>query len=299
MRSSSWRFADYAAARNRAPLHVRADGKWVARYVRDPDAQSPAGGASSSARDLAQWLRLLLASGKLDGKQIIATAALDETHRPQIVSHPLATPTDRAGFYGLGWNVNYDEAGRVRLNHSGGFDLGAATVITLVPSEDLGILVLTNGAPIGAPEALSASFLDLVLQGKVQRDWAELFRQAFAELAKPPYGTTTDYAKPPARKSPALPAEAYVGTYRNDYFGDLDVVEKDGALLLRLGPKKNSFALRHWDRDGFLYQPAGESAAGLSAVTFRVGPDRQANQVTVEDLNIHGQGTFTQVPAGK
>ena len=103
---------------------------------------------------MTQWLRLQLADGKFNGKQLIAAQALAETHRPQMISHePGNAATERAGFYGFGWNVNYDDEGRVRLNHSGGFDLGAATVVNLVPSEHLGIVVLSNGMPIGVPEA--------------------------------------------------------------------------------------------------------------------------------------------------
>jgi CubicO group peptidase (beta-lactamase class C family) len=299
MKSTSSRFGDYAAAANRAWLHVRVGGRWVARYVRDPDAQSPAGGVSSTARDLAQWLRLQLGGGRFQGKQLIAAAALAETHRPQIVSSAPKDPaTDRAGFYGLGWNVSYDDRGLVRWNHSGGFDLGAATVVTLLPSEELGIAVLTNAAPIGVPEAIGASFLDLVLKGKIDKDWLALYGPVFEELSRPAYGTATNYGKPPAQPSPPLPSSAYVGTYGNAYFGPLEVVEKDGALLLRLGPKKTAFALRHWDRDVFLYQPAGEMAGGPSAVTFWVGPDRRGMKVVVEDLDVHGQGTFVRLPAG-
>lgn len=297
MTSSSFRFADYAAAENRARLHVRAGATWVARYTRRPDAQSPAGGASSTARDLSRWLRLQLGGGKFEGAQVIAAEALAETHRPQIISHPPEDPAiDRAGFYGLGWNVNYEDDGRVRLGHSGAFDLGAATAVTLLPAEGLGIVVLTNAAPMGVPEAVGASFFDLVLEGKIEKDWLEAFRPIFAAMAKPPYGTETDYTKPPAAKSPPSPSETYLGTYRNDYFGDLEVVEKGGALLLRIGPKRSSFALRHWDRDVFAYQPEGEMAGGLSGVTFWVGPGRKAARVVVENLDVRGQGTFTRPP---
>jgi CubicO group peptidase (beta-lactamase class C family) len=298
MKSSSFRFADYAAAQNRARLHVRAEGKWVARYSRQPDAQAPAGGASSTARDLSQWLRLHLAGGKFAGKQVVAAKALAETHRPQIISHPPQDPaTNRAGFYGLGWNVNYDDGDRVRLGHSGAFDLGAATAVALLPAESLGIVVLTNAAPFGVPEAISASFFDLVLKGKIEKDWLEMFRPILAALSQPAYGTTADYTKPPASKSPPLPWATYQGTYRNDYYGDLEVVEQDGALLLRIGPKMNSFALRHWDCDIFIYQPEGEMAGGPSAVTFLVGPGRKAARAVVENLDVHGQGTFTRQPA--
>jgi CubicO group peptidase (beta-lactamase class C family) len=300
MKSSSFRFADYMAAANRARLHVRVNGKWVAKYIREPDAQSPAGGASSTARDLAQWLRLHLGGGKLGGEQVIAAEALAETHRPQIISHVPEDPaTDRAGFYGLGWNVNYDGEGRVRLGHSGAFGLGAATAVALLPDESLGIVVLTNATPMGVPEALSASFFDLVLKGKIEKDWLDEFQPAFAAMLQPAYGKAAGYyAKPPAEKSPPLPFKTYLGTYRNDLFGDIEVVERDGALVLRLGPKLRPFALRHWDRDVFIYQPQGENAGGLSGVTFWVGPDRKASRVVVEDLDIQGQGTFTR-PATK
>jgi hypothetical protein len=62
---------------------------------------------------------------------------------------------------------------------------------------------------------------------------------------------------------------------------------------MRLGPKRNSFALNYFERDVFTYQPTGENAYGLSAVTFTIGPDRLATRVTVENLNTNRQGTFT------
>ena len=63
MKSTSSRVADYAAAKNRAVLHARIDGKWVAKFTRDADAQAPAGGVSSTVRDMTQWLRFQLGTG--------------------------------------------------------------------------------------------------------------------------------------------------------------------------------------------------------------------------------------------
>jgi CubicO group peptidase (beta-lactamase class C family) len=295
MASTSSRYEDYAAAKNRALIHARIDGKWTAKYNRNADAQAPAGGVSSSVRDMAQWLRLQLGGGKVDGKQIVADDALDQTHTPQFVSRPRENPeSERAGFYGLGWNVNYDDHGRARLGHSGGFDLGAATAVNLVPSEKLGIVVLSNASPIGVPEALAASFNDLALSGKVQRDWPTIFGHAFEELSKPNYGLAVDYKKPPVEPTPALANSAYTGHYANDCYGDLEIAEKQGALSLRIGPKPLVFDLRHFNRDVFLYQPTGEMSGGPSAVTFTIGPDGKALQVTFENLDVDGQGTFTR-----
>jgi hypothetical protein len=125
---------------------------------------------------------------------------------------------DRAGFYGLGWNVNYDDPGGVRLSHSGAFSLGAVTAVTLLPGEALGTVVLTNAYPIGVPEALSKSFLELVLHGKVTQDWVDTFGALFARVFTPDYGTAVNYATPPVQASPALDTTGYVGTYHNDFF---------------------------------------------------------------------------------
>src|SRR5213595_3356087 len=48
MTSASSRYANFMARKNKALGHVLVDGKWVQKFKRNPDAQSPAGGVSSS-----------------------------------------------------------------------------------------------------------------------------------------------------------------------------------------------------------------------------------------------------------
>jgi hypothetical protein len=242
---------------------------------------------------MGQWLRLLLNQGEFEGKQVIAAQALLETYRPHMLIHSPANPkTEPTGFYGLGWNVTYGADGRKTLSHSGGFNLGAATVVSLLPGERLGIVVLTNGKPIGLPESISASFFDLVLKGEVEKDWLTAMQAIFARVMMPSYGTEIDYVKPLVEKSPSLPHESYLGAYDNAYYGVLEVVEKDQNIALKIGPGQREFALKHWNRDVYTYQPTGENAAGLSGVTFLIGPDRRANRVIVENLDTNGHGTF-------
>ncbi len=296
MNSTSSRLADFLAHTNRARGHVLIDGKWEARYQRDPDAQSPAGGASSSVRDMAQWMRLHLGGGRVDGKQIIAADALAETYRPEMVSNPARDPaTDRTGFYGLGWGVGYDELGRVKLSHSGAFALGAATTVYLLPSAQLGIVILTNAAPIGVAEALAQSFLDLATYGKSQRDWGSLYKKGFAALATAGR-SPVDYSRAPVHPASGLAGASYVGVYHNDFLGELEIAAEDGGLVMLQGPKKMPFALRHYSRDVFFYETAGENAVGLSGVTFAIGANGKAASVMVENLNNEGLGTFTRVP---
>jgi CubicO group peptidase (beta-lactamase class C family)/pimeloyl-ACP methyl ester carboxylesterase len=296
MTSTSSRYADFMARRNKALGHVLVDGKWIQEFKRDPDAQSPTGGVSSSVNDLTKWLQLQLANGKFEGKQIVDEKALAETHHPHMLTgfNPF---TQLPTFYGLGWNVGYDQEGRLRLNHSGAFGLGTATYANLVPGEQLGIVVLTNAYPLGIAEALGTTFVDIALYGKPTQDWFPLFKQVYSNPAAIGTVLRFDYSKPPASATPALKNSAYAGNYTNDYFGDISIVEKDGGLAIVQGPKNQTFPMKHYDRDTFTYETEGENAVGRSGVTFTVGPDGKAAQVLVENLNVRGEGTFKRESA--
>jgi CubicO group peptidase (beta-lactamase class C family)/pimeloyl-ACP methyl ester carboxylesterase len=295
MASTSSRYADFIARQNKALGHVLVNGKWVQKFKRDPDAQSPTGGVSSSVNDVAKWIRLQLANGKFDGKQIVSEQPLAETHHPHMLTgfNPF---TNMPSFYGLGWNVSYDQQGRLRLNHSGAFDLGAATFVNLVPAEQLGIVVLTNGYPMGIAEALGTIFSDIALYGKPTQDWFPLYKQLYSDPATTGTVLGFDYSKPPTSPAPALKNGAYLGKYANDFFGQISIIEKDGGIAIVQGPKNKTFPMTHYDRDTFTYDTEGENAVGRSGVTFTVGPDGKPTQVIVENLNAHGEGTFKREP---
>ncbi|WP_030192969.1 serine hydrolase [Streptomyces sp. NRRL S-87] len=287
MNHTSSRYEDYLNAPDRALTHVKEpDGTWKPRYQRDADAQSPAGGVSSNARDMTRWLRLQLADGKLDGQQIIDADGLAATHVPEIVTHPPAANT-MPGFYGLGWNVRNDDKGRLHLSHSGGFALGANTNVTMVPAEHLGIVVLTNGAPLGQADVIALNFFDTVEHGKPTRDWLPVVSKAYEEQLGQGK-SETDYAHPPADARPARADSAYTGTYDNPYYGKLTVTAEPGGggLVLHLGPKPMDFPLTHYDGDTFSFETVGENAVGRTGVTFKDGT------VRIEYLDENGLGTF-------
>jgi len=295
MDSTSSRYADFVASQNHALGHVLVDGKWTPKYRRDPDAQTPAGGVSSSVNDMGKWVRLQLANGRFDGKQIVAANALAETHHPHMLTG-FSRLNGLPSFYGLGWNVSYDDQGRLRLNHSGAFALGAGTTVHLVPSLELGVVILTNAYPVGLAEGLANSFNDLALFGKATRDWVALFKRIFSDPAAVGVSLGTDYSKPPASATSALANSAYIGTYTNSFFGDIQITEQDGGLALVAGPQDMTFPMRHYERDVFTYVTEGENAVGTTGVTFSIGADGKATTVLVENLNVRGNGTFTRVP---
>lgn len=301
MDSTSSRYEDFLARENRATLHAwTGEGDFEALHERDPDAQSPAGGVSSSVNDLAQWMRLVLAGGTYAGEELIAEEALLPATSPQILSAPPATMDQRAGQYGYGFGVGMQPSGRVTVSHSGAFTLGAATNVQMMPSADLGIVVLTNGGPIGVPEAIATEFLDLVQFGYSTRDWLTDYGHALAGYHAP----AGDLAGVNAPGDPAQsqPLSAYVGTYANDYYGPATVTEEDGALMLALGPNGVSTAqLVPWDGDTFAFTPLGENAAegSLSSAVFAV-TGGAATSVTLDFFNAEPGllGTWTRVASG-
>ena len=62
---------------------------------------------------------------------------------------------------------------------------------------------------------------------------------------------------------------------------------------MTLGPKNARFALRHWSGNTFSYEPRGENAVGISAVTFRFGRGHRP-KMNVEYLDAEGLGTFVR-----
>jgi CubicO group peptidase (beta-lactamase class C family) len=296
MTETSYRHEDYEAAANKAAIHVPAgDGTWVARYTRDADAEAPAGGASSSVRDLAQWIRLQLGDGVHAGTQVIDPDALAVTHVPQSVSNPPASPNARTGFYGLGWNVSYDDQGRLQLDHSGAFALGAATSVRMLPVEELGIVALTNGHPEGIPEAITAGFVDVAKNGQPTVDWLTAYSGLFAQLEAAD-APETDWSQPPADPQPARDLAAYTGTYANPYYGPLTVTADGGRLTMTMGPAEapTTFPLTHHSGDVFTFESIGENANGLAGALFAVDEGGTATSVRLDFYDVEGLGTFTR-----
>jgi CubicO group peptidase (beta-lactamase class C family) len=293
MTSTSYRYSDFERTANKAAIHVLVNGQPVARYKRDPDAEAPAGSASSSIRDMAEWLRLQLAGGTWNGQSIVDADALKETHSPQIVSGT-SQLTGGPEYYGLGWNVNYDADGKVTLGHSGAFFLGTGTTVKFSPSAQLGIVVLTNARPTGLAEATANTFFDLYNYGKPTQDWLALFSKAFDELIEESNNESTDYSKldPPSSPAPSRLLSSYVGTYRNNYYGEIEFTKQGNALWMRLPAAGAIYQLTHWDGDKFTYRFEAEQGIGTRGVVFSPGGRAR---VLVENLALEGDGNFVRI----
>ncbi|RWB19134.1 MAG: serine hydrolase [Mesorhizobium sp.] len=295
MASTSSRHADFVKHANRAALHIKVDGAWAAKIERDPDAQAPAGGVSSTAGDLSQWVRLVLGDGVYAGKPLIAADALAQTHVP-LMTRGKNPVSGGESFYGLGWNVEFGRHG-LSWGHAGAFSVGARTLVTIFPKEKLGIVILANAFPTGVPEGLSDSFADLVFDGKVEKDWIEAWNGIYAGLFGPAVeAAKARFAAPPSPTRPAASTSAYAGRYANDFIGDAVVSGAGDGLVLKVGPAgARSYSLTHFDGDLFLTYPDADTPDRPAGVSFVVGSDGKASAMTIEFLDDNHMGTLRRV----
>ncbi len=93
----------------------------------------------SSAHDLVRFGMFHLKDHLSDQKAILSDASIDEMHR-------MTTPkeTESRSSYGIGWFVHDRADGYHVVEHTGGMP-GVATSLTLIPAEDLAVVVLTKG----------------------------------------------------------------------------------------------------------------------------------------------------------
>ena len=292
MKVTSYRFSDFMAHDNRAVLHGYQNGVFVPMGQRDADQQAPAGGASSTVVDMAEWLKLLLADGQYQGKRLIRPGTLLPALSAQAFSARAHDLDSRAGFYGYGFNVNTELGGRPSMGHSGAFLMGTGTTFKIVPSAGIGIVVLTNGAPVGAAESVAASFIDTALYGKPTRDWYAAYHGAMKGFFEPQADLSAQAR--PAKPAPAKALSAYTGRFDNAYYGAADILEADGGLVLVLGPKGMRFPVRHWDGDTFAFSPAGEAELvdSLASIVFKTEQGK-ASGFDIKFYDENGLGHWT------
>lgn len=170
----------------------------------------------ASAHDLVRFGMFHLKDRLKGQRRILKDATLDEMHR-------LQSPPDAELGYGLGWIVTPDNNGYLKVAHTGGMP-GVATWLNLFPTEDVAIVVLTNGLNRSTAR-VADDIAEVVLGPKfAEGRKAERARRAEAEKA-----------------APALPAAGLVGEWRGTvrtYSGTVPLsltVKPDGDVHVKLG----------------------------------------------------------------
>lgn len=201
--------------------------------MREIPAAAPAGAINSNVRDMAQWLRFLLAGGVIDGKRLVSEKGFSEVFAKQM---NVAGNVD----YGLGWFLR-SASGHKVVEHGGNID-GFNAQVALMPDQKLGFVLLTN---------VTASTLVSYAMTTV---WKNL-------VASP---NTTESGSTAAGST--VDPKTEVGTYRMVEAGiDFEVTMKDGKLTVTV-PGQPPYPLENIG--GRRYKLADPAPPGFFA-TFR------------------------------
>ena len=181
------------------------------------DTMAAAGGIISSSNDMANWLRVQLARGKIDDSHRLFSEASSrkmwtpQTTIPLSESYQKRYPSTHFRAYGLGWSLS-DYQGRKIVGHGGGYD-GMNSHVLLVPEEKLGVVVLTNSlTPISNLLAYRAvdTLLGTIAKDVSQENLAE-FKKSRDEFQARIDKVTTPVAE---GTKPSHPLADYAGKFR-------------------------------------------------------------------------------------
>jgi CubicO group peptidase (beta-lactamase class C family) len=214
------------------------------------DAIGPAGSINSSITDMSHYLTLQLGDGKYDGKQIVSESNLRLMHSPQtsMPDLPLAFSFPELGHfsYGLTWVVTAYR-GHNLVWHNGGID-GFYALLSLLPDDHMGIVILTNMPGQPAPEILAYNVYDRLL-GLDQVPWLTRFKELKAKQKKQEEESKKNkVSDKKAGTHPSHDLKDYAGNFENPGYGVIKVDQKSDGLELslnKLGP--SPLAPYHYD----------------------------------------------------
>ena len=239
----------------------------------------PAGAAWSTARDLARFVMLELAGGKLPGGKVLVSE--ENLLRRRKVQMKI---TDDVG-YGLGLIVAKEH--EVVVAGHGGNTFGFTTELFFLPDHDVGVVILTNaGGANNFTGAVRRRFLELVFDGK-----PEAKDDLTAAVARQEKNQAEERAL--LREKPdAAWIDGLLGRYDQPLLGQLKLSRAGQRVLLDAGEWKSGVTEKV-DRDGthklYLTSPP---LAGLELVPR----DKNGAKILVLDV---GQQVFEFTPSGK
>ena len=286
MTSSSTRFADLQDEADVSAIHVEIDGEWIVGPRRDPDPQAPAGGGVVVAERRHHM-------GPPRARRRHARRRGD--HRPGGPRRDPRPPHRQGSLVQL---RRQPGAVRARLEHR----IRPPRLPALVALRRLlrrrrhDRRAAADRGPRGRrpderdaqgiPEIIADEIIDEIATGGPTRDWREVwYDQRFAYFQR----ETGPEPDPDAEYED----DAYVGTYANDYYGEVQVVKQGDGLALLEGPDEYVVAISYVGDDVFSAVTYPETPAERTAITFTV-VDGLATTVDIGDGGGPGTGLLTR-----
>jgi len=189
--------------------------------------------------------------------------------------------------YAQGWMYDSRASGPV-VWHNGGTS-GMHSIVSLYPTAGFALVVLTNTNGNSIPELMDAKLYDLLFPAAAGAS-AVISLPSRAEARFDPSRLPLAARAPNGVVAP-LPYSRYAGSYSNPAYGTVVVFEKNGALVLRIGPKNLEMPLTHYAGNVFRLTLPGDPE-WTSPATFTMPPGESATRVLIEAFADVKRGWF-------
>jgi CubicO group peptidase (beta-lactamase class C family) len=239
---------------------------------------APAASIISNATDLSKWLFFQLDSGRYNGKQIMPFSVLMKTRDVNIMTGSRRSSLYPMNFRGYGLGLfAADYNGRQIYWHTGGAG-GMVSNVCFVPSERLGIAILTNNDNQNFFETLRFQLLDAYLGVRyVNRSKQQL--NGFNKAMKEQLDEIAGWRARVKNQQPELPLTAYSGTYTNKLYGPITITNQGDQLRVDFSAKPDLFAtLRYMDNGEWLME-YNNIEYGVFTIKFDI-KDKKVKSVT-------------------
>ncbi|MBE1162701.1 serine hydrolase [Dyella acidiphila] len=264
-------------------------------WLNDPGA----GGIYASVHDLAKWMNVQLAGGVLPGndasgkpRRLFSQDSQNQMWTvltPIPVSKPpipeLQPLMPNFSGYGEGWFLS-DYHGQKLVWHTGGWP-GMVSRLTLVPGQNLGVVVLTNQESGAAFNAVTYRVLDAYLNAANKTDWTAVYEKATQHA----HGDADDSwkkheAERNAGSKPSLPLAGYAGTYRDPWYGDIVISDEGGKLRLRFSKTRQLIGtMEPWQHDVFIVRWDDRALNADAFVNFALDDDGHVREVRMQPIS--------------
>ena len=235
---------------NYATPHARKENENYIIPWANWDEVAATGGLISSVDDISKWMIFNLNDG-IHGKDTLLSKRTRNIvwtpHNNHYVDHTTKNDFDRHfNSYGLGWGFS-DYHGRMKVGHTGGYD-GMITAVTLIPDENLGVVVLTNGV---RSHIMAATYyaLDKFL-GVETQDWSTKYLERSNKNTEQDIRISNRKEKRVQNTKPIILQEKFLGKYQSDLGGIINIIDDQGNLKLEFEDAPLlSASLTHWHYD--------------------------------------------------
>ncbi|MCR9172102.1 MAG: serine hydrolase [bacterium] len=235
MKRSAGYLENLKSNKNIAQPHSTENGKLeqINEYKDPNKIFGPAGGIYASVADLTHWMQMQLNSGTYNGDTLLQAETQAKMWQMQtlIWSSAIGQGVYNTHYnaYGLGWDLE-DKNGFSIVSHTGGMP-GMLSHTVLIPELNVGIVVLTNTAPGGLA---FVSVMNEIVDAYIDADDADWMARidGYLKRSASDADEVVDAVWETCKnaKTDDLKLEDFEGVYRDDWFGEVEIENRDGKL---------------------------------------------------------------------